>query len=113
MKNLLSIFFLTFFIFSCSKEDKLNKYEVPGIKVLNESSVSTSIIESWTSYPSKKMKDQNADILAVCWDVGSYVKEGGFDKPFNTHEVIISQNQILTGSTYIIIISISPPCENI
>ena len=96
MKNLFSIFFLTFFIFSCSKEDKLNKNAVPGIKVLNESSVSTSKIESWTSYASKKMKDQNADILAVCWDVGSYVKEGGFDKPFNTHEVIISQNQIET-----------------
>jgi len=93
MKNLLPIFFVSFFLFNCSKEDKVSKNAVPGIKVLNESSLSTSKIESWTSYASKKMKDQNADILAVCWDVGSFVKEGS---PFNKHEVIISQNQIET-----------------
>ncbi len=91
MKNLFSIFFISFFLFNCSKEDKVSKNAVPGIKVLNESSLSASKIESWTSYASKKMKDQNADILAVSWDVGDFVEEA---IPFNKHKVLLSNDQI-------------------
>ena len=94
IKFILSIFIISVFIISCSKEDKVKKADenvTPGIKILNESSISNSKIESWTSYASKKMKDQNADILAVSWDVGDFVKEA---KPFNQHKVLLSNDQI-------------------
>ena len=56
IKFILSIFIISSFIISCSKEDEVKKADenvAPGIKILNESSISTSKIESWTRYASK------------------------------------------------------------
>ena len=41
-----------------------------------------------------KMEKPTAKILAVSWKVGDKVRDGGFERPFNTHEVLISQEQI-------------------
>ena len=41
-----------------------------------------------------KMEKPTAKILAVSWKVGDKVRDGGFERPFNTHKVLISQEQI-------------------
>jgi hypothetical protein len=40
------------------------------------------------------MKNQNSDILMVTWNVGNFISEGGFDRPYNKHEVLLSNSQI-------------------
>ena len=40
------------------------------------------------------MKNQNSDVFVVTWNVGKFVSEGGFDKPYNTHEVVLNSSGI-------------------
>ena len=47
------------------------------------------------------MKSQTANILSVSWNVGAAVSVGGFNRPFNTHTVVITSEQIETLMTEI------------
>ena len=87
-------------VLSCAKKDSTSKSSTantdPNIKVVNISDVSTSKITNWSTNAAAKMKSQTANILSVSWNIGEFVSEGGFNRPFNTHKVIISSTQIET-----------------
>jgi hypothetical protein len=84
-------------IVSCSGDDEIidNSQEIqPGVKIVNNSHLATSKISNWVNYGVSKMKNQNSDILMVTWNVGNFISEGGFDRPYNKHEVLLSNSQI-------------------
>ena len=93
MRSIISLL-LILILSSCNNELDLKNNFSPNIKVINESSTSSNKINSWINYASQKMSNQNANILSVSWNVGDFVNEGGFDRPFNTNEVIISEDKI-------------------
>lgn len=93
MRSIISLL-LILILSSCNNELDLKNNFSPSIKVINESSTSSNKINSWINYASQKMSNQNANILSVSWNVGDFVNEGGFDRPFNTNEVIISEDKI-------------------
>lgn len=82
---------------SCSGDDEIidNSQEIqPGVKIVNNSHLASSKISNWVNYGVSKMKNQNSDILMVTWNVGNFISEGGFDRPYNKHEVLLSNSQI-------------------
>jgi hypothetical protein len=84
-------------IVSCSGDDEIidNSQEIqPGVKIVNNSHLATSKISNWVNYGVSKMKNQNSDILMVTWNVGNFISDGGFDRPYNKHEVLLSNSQI-------------------
>ena len=83
MRSIISLL-LILILSSCNNELDLKNNFSPNIKVINESSTSSNKINSWINYASLKMSNQNANILSVSWNVGDFVNEGGFDRPFNT-----------------------------
>ena len=91
------ILVLSFFVFAC-KEDSSSESSpttaTPGIKIVNISDISTTDLETWTTAAAAKMKSQTANILSVLWNVGAEVSSGGFNRPYNTHQVVISSDQI-------------------
>jgi len=101
------ILVLSFFVFAC-KEDSSSESSTtttaaatPGIKIVNISDISTTDLETWTTAAAAKMKSQTANILSVSWNVGAAVSVGGFNRPFNTHTVVITSEQIETLMTEI------------
>jgi hypothetical protein len=40
------------------------------------------------------MKDQNSDVLLVSWNIGDFISEGGFDRPYNKNQVVLTSSQI-------------------
>jgi hypothetical protein len=108
MKIIFKIVLLLIFIISCSSDEEIvdNSKEVtPGVKLVNFShtlascdpsnyGICTNKINSWINKGESKMKNQNADIFVVTWNVGKFVSEGGFDKPYNTHEVVLNSSEI-------------------
>ena len=98
------ILVLSFFVFAC-KEDSSSESSTttvtPGIKIVNISDISTTDLETWTTAAAAKMKSQTANILSVSWNVGAEVSIGGFNRPFNTHKVLITSEQIETLMTEI------------
>jgi hypothetical protein len=108
MQNILGIFIITIFslnINACGKKDSSDdspaatNSSTAAIKIVNVSDVSTSDIETWTATAAAKMKNQTANILSVSWNVGEQVSEGGFNRPFNTHQVQVTSEQIETMMT--------------
>ena len=99
------ILVLSFFVFACkedsSSESSTTAAATPGIKIVNISDISTTDLETWTTAAAAKMKSQTANILSVSWNVGELVSEGGFDRPFSTHKVLITSEQIETLMTEI------------
>ena len=91
------ILVLSFFVFAC-KEDSSSESSpttvTPGIKIVNISDVSTTDLETWTTAAAAKMNSQTANILSVSWNVGAEVSTGGFNRPYNTHQVVITSDQI-------------------
>jgi len=84
-------------IVSCSGDDEIidNSQEIqPGVMIVNNSHLATSKISNWVNYGVSKMKNQNSDILMVTWNIGNFISEGGFDRPYNKHEVLLSNSQI-------------------
>ena len=101
------ILVLSFFVFAC-KEDSSSESSTtttaaatPGIKIVNISDISTTDLETWTTAAAAKMKSQTANILSVSWNIGAEVSVGGFNRPFNTHTVVITSEQIETLMTEI------------
>ena len=98
------ILVLSFFVFAC-KEDSSSESSpttvTPSIKIVNISDISTTDLETWTTAAAAKMKSQTANILSVSWNVGAAVSVGGFNRPFNTHKVLITSEQIETLMTEI------------
>ena len=74
----------------------------PGISMVNVSDVSTSDLESRAA-AAAKMKNQTANILSVSWNVGAEVSANGFNRPYNNHQVVISDAQIESLMTSIFI----------
>ncbi len=106
-KYVIFILVLSFFVFAC-KEDSSSESSTtttasatPGIKIVNISDISTTDLETWTIAAAAKMKSQTANILSVSWNVGAAVSVGGFNRPFNTHTVVITSEQIETLMTEI------------
>ena len=84
--KLIKVLILFLIVSSCTSDDEIidNSKEItPGVKIINSSNFSTSTINSWVNYGVSKMKDQNSDILLVSWNVGDFISEGGFDRPYN------------------------------
>ncbi|MGY8946659.1 MAG: hypothetical protein ACKVJS_06350 [Flavobacteriales bacterium] len=108
LKFFLSIFLILFFIVSCASDEEIvdNSKEVtPGVKLVNFShtllscgtsnyGICTNKINSWIDKGKSKMKNQNSDVFVVTWNVGKFVSEGGFDRPYNTMEVVLSSDEI-------------------
>jgi|TARA_B110000211_G_C14077915_1_gene553045 hypothetical protein len=110
LKNIISVFLILFVVISCASDDEIidNSKEVtPGVKLVNFSHTLSSCdpsndtynycsdkINSWTNKGVSKMKNQNADVLVVTWNVGEFVSEGGFDRPYNTHKVVLMSSEI-------------------
>lgn len=71
------------------------EYDGTGIiDIVNIAGVSTTELEEWASFADSKMASRHANILAVLWPVGDFVREGGFDHPFNQHEVLITEEEV-------------------
>ena len=95
--KLIKVLILFLIVSSCTGDDEIidNSKEItPGVKIINSSNFSTSSINSWVNYGVSKMKDQNSDILLVSWNVGDFISEGGFDRPYNKNKVLLSPSQI-------------------
>ena len=95
--KLFRLFIVCLVIVSCSGDDEIidNSQEIqPGVKIVNNSHLATSKISNWVNYGVSKMKNQNSDILMVTWNIGNFISEGGFDRPYNKHEVLLSNSQI-------------------
>ena len=104
-KYVILILVLSIFVFACkedsSSESSTTAAATPGIKIVNISDMSTTDLETWTTAAAAKMKSQTANILSVSWNVGAAVSVGGFNRPFNTHTVLITSEQIETLMTEI------------
>jgi len=108
LKNIISIFLLSFLFISCASDDEIvdNSNEItPGVNLVNFShtllscdpsnyGICTNKINSWIDKGKSKMKIQNSDVLVVTWNIGDFVSEGGFDRPYNTNKVVISSVEI-------------------
>jgi hypothetical protein len=101
MKKIATIALSVSIFIACSTDDSGSDEKAqssasvnPGISLVNVSDVSTADIKSWTDAMSLKMASQTANILSVSWNVGEHVSEGGFSRPFNTHQVTVTQDQI-------------------
>jgi len=71
------------------------EYDGTGmIDIVNISNVDTAELQEWASFADSKMASRHANILAVLWPVGDFVREGGFDHPFNQHEVLITEEEV-------------------
>jgi hypothetical protein len=104
-------------IYSCSSGDDIDETSSTEISSTETSSTETSSTETLSNttliYPEKitaftaeeigeiidfgynKMKNPEAKVLAVLWETGAFISEGGFDnRPYNKHEVVISQEII-------------------
>ena len=95
--KLIRVIILCFFVISCSSEEEIidNSEQItPGVKIINFSNFPTSTINSWTNYGVSKMKDQNSDVLLVSWNIGDFISEGGFDRPYNKNQVVLTSSQI-------------------
>ena len=95
--KLVRVIILCFFVISCSSEEEIidNSEQItPGVKIINFSNFPTSTINSWTNYGVSKMKDQNSDVLLVSWNIGDFISEGGFDRPYNKNQVVLTSSQI-------------------
>ena len=95
--KLVRVIILCFFVISCSSEEEIidNSEQItPGVKIINFSNFPTSTINSWTNYGVSKMKDQNSDVLLVSWNIGDFISEGGFDRPYNKNQVVLTSLQI-------------------
>lgn len=95
--KLVRVIILCFFVISCSSEEEIidNSDQItPGVKIINFSNFSTSTINSWSNYGVSKMKDQNSDVLLVSWNIGDFISEGGFDRPYNKNQVVLTSSQI-------------------
>lgn len=94
------ILVLILFMSACSEKDSSSETTspaaTPGISIVNVSDVSTTDLESWTAAAAAKMKSQTANILSVSWNVGTQVSQDGFNRPYNTHQVVITNAQIET-----------------
>ena len=92
------ILVLILFMSACSEEEPNSETTstaaTPGISIVNVSDVSTTDLESWTAAAAAKMKSQTANILSVSWNVGTQVSQDGFNRPYNTHQVVITNAQI-------------------
>ena len=40
------------------------------------------------------MKNQTANILSASWNVGTQISKDGFNRPYKTHQVVITNAQI-------------------
>ena len=95
--KLIRLFLLCLILISCSSEEEIidNSEQItPGVKIINFSNFPTSTINSWTNYGVSKMKDQNSDVLLVSWNIGDFISEGGFDRPYNKNQVVLTSSQI-------------------
>ena len=95
--KLIRLFLLCLIVVSCSSEEEIidNSEQItPGVKIINFSNFPTSTINSWTNYGVSKMKDQNSDVLLVSWNIGDFISEGGFDRPYNKNQVVLTSLQI-------------------
>jgi len=68
-------------------------YDPTTIKIINISTANTTQLENWAALAESKMASRKANILAVLWPVGDFIREGGFSHPFNQHEVLISSEE--------------------
>ena len=102
---ILILFFILFMSACSNKEEEssgtTSTVATPGISIVNVSDVSTTDLESWTAAAAAKMKSQTANILSVSWNVGSQVSQDGFNRPYNTHQVVINNAQIESLTTSI------------
>jgi hypothetical protein len=73
--------------------DQVEDYGPTTITILNISNASTTQLESWAALAESKMASRKANILAVLWPVGDFIREGGFSHPFNQHEVLITSEE--------------------
>ena len=65
------------------------------VEILNLSSLyKTSDIKYWIDYANTKVTNQTADILSISYDVGDFISEGGFNRPFNKFELLLKPSQI-------------------
>tara|TARA_B110000459_G_scaffold176721_1_gene200912 strand:+ start:79 stop:1200 length:1122 start_codon:yes stop_codon:yes gene_type:complete len=65
------------------------------VEILNLSSLyKTSDIKSWIDYGNTKATNQTADILSISYDIGDFVSEWDFGRPFNKFEVLLNPTQI-------------------
>tara|TARA_B100000795_G_scaffold66304_1_gene45368 strand:+ start:69 stop:1055 length:987 start_codon:yes stop_codon:yes gene_type:complete len=108
LKNIISVFLILFVVISCASDEEIadNSKEVnPGVKLVNFShtlsscdpsnyGICTNKINSWIDKGKSKMKNQNSDIFAVTWNIGKFVSEGGFNRPYNTMEVVLTSAEI-------------------
>jgi|TARA_B110000977_G_scaffold64703_1_gene88111 hypothetical protein len=86
------------FVVSCSSDTE----ELAPVIIANTSLIypeelleipSQEIIDLM-NFAYNKMENSTSKILAVSWKVGAFISEGGFDRPFNTHAVTLSQETI-------------------
>ncbi len=88
---------------NCSKDsaNSATTTATGSITIENVSDLATADMQTWSTTAASKMSSQTSNILAVSWNVGAQVKEGGFNRPFNTHAVTITSEQIETLMTKI------------
>ena len=72
---------------------QVEDYGPTTITILNISNASTTQLENWAALAESKMASRKANILAVLWPIGDFVREGGFSHPFNQHEVLITSEE--------------------
>ncbi|MDC0139469.1 hypothetical protein OAI04_01465 [Hyphomicrobiales bacterium] len=88
-------FYILFAISVLSLTLNSNADENPTIEILNYSKIPTETILSWTNFGASKLSDWQADTLGIFYNIGKEVRKGKIDiHPFNSHRVILSQDQI-------------------
>ena len=63
-------------------------------KVLPKKNLTDAELQRIWTKNQAEMKSQTANILSVSWNVGAEVSSGGFNRPYNTHQVVITSDQI-------------------
>ena len=72
------------------------------VEILNLSSLyKTSDIKYWIDYGNTKVTNPTADILSISYDIGDFVSEWDFGRPFNKFELLLKPSQIETIMTKI------------
>ena len=79
---------------ACSQNEEAKTTSSEAINLINYSDLSNEDMTLWTDTMAAKMASRTANILAVSWNVGAQISEGGFDRPFNKHQVKLQQDDI-------------------
>ena len=67
----------------------------PKLTIINYSQRSTEMLTEAFNLQESKLKSRQSEILGIVYPLGPFISEGGFgDSPFNTHERVLTDQQI-------------------